>query len=383
MEKTKSRSKSKMTSIARKINFSYWRRQLFSFLLLDALLAAMAAAAYVIWRKGLLPEVTKNGAIPLLKTALIVLLSAEALNLLIGLFNEGRARRHMKPLYEMAIRMEELSREPFDPKKMEDIEQAISHLNTDNPVAKITTDDAELKGLEIAINDMLERMRESHRQQDRFVSDASHELRTPIAVIQGYVNMLDRWGKEDPQVLDESIEALKNESEHMKTLVEQLLFLARGDSGKNHLELKEFDLAAMVCDVYEESLMIDPLHRYEFRPADESVTVRGDPAMLKQSLRIITQNAAKYSAENSTITLSACLVEGRPAYVVQDEGMGMSEADVKHVFERFYRSDEARNSEKSGTGLGLSIAKWIIDEHHGQIKILSRPEFGSRFTVIL
>ena len=166
-------------------------------------------------------------------------------------------------------------------------------------------------------------------------------------------------------------------------LVEQLLFLARGDSGRNPLELKEFDLAAMVCDVYEESLMIDPLHRYEFRPADESVTVRGDPAMLKQSLRIITQNAAKYSAENSTITLSACLAEGRPAYVVQDEGMGMSEADVKHVFERFYRSEEARNNEKSGTGLGLSIAKWIIDEHHGQIKILSRPEFGSRFTVIL
>ena len=383
MEKSKTIGNTKMSSIARKINFSYWRRQLSAFLLLDALLALMAAAAWLIWRKDLLPQVTKNGAVPLLKTAVIVLLSVEVLILLVGLFNDSRARRHMKPLYEMAIRMEELSREPFDPKKMADMEQAISHLNTDNPGAKITTGDAELKGLEIAINDMLARMRESHRQQDRFVSDASHELRTPIAVIQGYVNLLDRWGKEDPQILDESIEALKNESEHMKTLIEQLLFLARGDSGKNHLEQKEFDLAAMVCDVYEESLMIDSHHRYELREANVPITVCGDPAMLKQSLRIIVQNAAKYSDENSTILFSACLVQDRPAYIVQDEGMGMSEADVKHVFERFYRSDDVRNSEKGGTGLGLSIAKWIIDEHHGKIEILSRPEFGSRFTVIL
>lgn len=383
MEKSKNIGNAKMTSIARKINFSYWSKQLSAFLLLDALLAAMAAVIYLIWRKDLLPQVTKDGAVPLLKAAAIILLSVEVLILLFSLFNDGRARKHMKPLYEMAIRMEELSREPFDPKKMEDMEQAISHLNTDNPGARITTGDTELKGLEIAINDMLERMRESHRQQDRFVSDASHELRTPIAVIQGYVNMLDRWGKEDPQILDESIEALKNESEHMKTLIEQLLFLARGDSGKNHLEWKEFDLTAMVSDVYEESLMIDPQHRYELRPAKEPITVRGDPAMLKQSLRIIVQNAAKYSEENSTVILSACLVRDHPAYIVQDEGMGMSETDVKRVFERFYRSDDARSSEKGGTGLGLSIAKWIIDEHHGQIEILSRPEFGSRFTVIL
>ena len=100
-------------------------------------------------------------------------------------------------------------------------------------------------------------MRESHRQQERFVSDASHELRTPIAVIQGYVNMLDRWGKDDEQVLKESIEALKNESEHMKNLVEQLLFLARGDSGRNTLHIEDLNLTEMVSDVMEESAMID------------------------------------------------------------------------------------------------------------------------------
>ena len=81
-------------------------------------------------------------------------------------------------------------------------------------------------------------MRETYRQQSRFVSDASHELRTPIAVIRGYADMLDRWGKEDESILDESIDAIKNESEHMQKLVEQLLFLARGDSGRNNLRIE-------------------------------------------------------------------------------------------------------------------------------------------------
>ena len=89
-----------------------------------------------------------------------------------------------------------------------------------------------LAGIENALNDLLERMRASYKQQVQFVSDASHELRTPIAVIQGYVNMLHRWGKDDQAILTESIEAIKNESEHMQKLVEQLLFLARGDSNR-------------------------------------------------------------------------------------------------------------------------------------------------------
>ena len=111
---------------------------------------------------------------------------------------------------------------------------------------RISTGDKDLQSIEVALNNLLARMQESKRQQARFVSDASHELRTPISVIQGYVNMLDRWGKEDEAVLNESIEALKNESDHMKDLIEQLLFLARGDSGRNTLKLVEVDLNDLV-----------------------------------------------------------------------------------------------------------------------------------------
>ena len=100
--------------------------------------------------------------------------------------------------------------------------------------------------------------------RDRFVSDASHELRTPIAVIQGYVNMLDRWGKEDTAILGESIEAIKNEANHMQKLVEQLLFLARGDSNRQMLDMRVQELNSIMREVYEESLMIDVNHVYRF-----------------------------------------------------------------------------------------------------------------------
>ena len=113
----------------------------------------------------------------------------------------------------------------------------------------------------------------------------------------------------------------------------------------------------------------------------ERYIMTGDVAMVKQSIRILVQNAAKYSNEGDTITFSVKKSMEHVAYLVQDEGIGMCEADVSHIFERFYRSDKARNGETGGSGLGLSIAKWIVDAHRGNIEVLSRPDFGTRFTV--
>jgi signal transduction histidine kinase len=194
--------------------------------------------------------------------------------------------------------------------------------------------------------------------------------------------MLDRWGKSDPQVLEEAIEALKNESEHMKELIEQLLFLARGDSGRQNLNVVEMDLNEIVTEVYDESLMIDPDHEYKLVVNEmQPCNFTGDIAMVKQSKRILVQNAAKYSGKGDTIKLSAKKETNGVSYIVQDEGIGMTESDVSHIFERFYRSDVARNSESGGSGLGLSIAKWIVDAHRGSIDVLSREDFGTRFTV--
>lgn len=300
------------------------------------------------------------------------------------LFDARLVRYRLHPLNEMAKRAEELSSIAFDESKFHLLEDAIAGVDPGKGEEHLHIGDKELQGLELAVNNLIDRMRESYRQQSRFVSDASHELRTPISVIQGYANMLDRWGKEDETVLEEGIEAIKHESEHMSTLVEQLLFLARSDSGKNKMVKERISLGGLVREVYEESMMIDETHRYDLRePSEPEVWLNGDATMLKQTMRILADNAMKYTKERDEILFSFGKSEGEVFFSVQDSGVGMKEQDVAHIFERFFRSDEARHSGTGGTGLGLSIAKWIVDKHGGHFEILSREGLGTRIKVWL
>lgn len=290
---------------------------------------------------------------------------------------EWKIRGMLHPINEIALKADELSRMEFTGEKYQVIEDAISKLQ---PEEEISFGDKDLQGIEAAMNNLLYRMREVNKQQARFVNDASHELRTPIAVIEGYVNMLARWGTEDEKVLEESIAALQRESGHMKHLVEQLLFLARGDSGKTQLELKEISLKECMQEVYEESLLIDEKHIYRFRAGENPIMVIADGGMLKQAVRILVDNAAKYTKEQEEIILSVGMTEQGEAYLqVQDSGIGMEMEDLKHMFERFYRADDARKYK--GTGLGLSIAKWIVEKHGGHFEVLSRTELGSRIRI--
>lgn len=416
----------RMTSIARRIHMKIWLKRLGDVIGIDILLFILILGTIIYWRYSLLPadanitsyyfsgklneDVSKdtrveqknrkkiyfimkdaNGEIygynlseaaDVLQYPVMILLIFQGLHLLFSLSGTRGIRRDLKPLNDLAVQADAISKVPLDMSKMESLEKAISHVSPEAAFQGIHTGDKDLESIEIALNNLLSAMKENEKRQSRFVSDASHELRTPIAVIQGYVNMLDRWGKEDEGILDESIEALKNESQHMKELVEQLLFLARGDSGRNALNMVSVDLSVIVNEVYEESVMIDEKHDYSFQGAEGAV-VKGDVAMLKQSIRIFVQNAVKYSEEGAAIKMSVKKLGQEVCYIVQDEGIGMESADVVHIFERFYRSDEARNSSTGGSGLGLSIAKWIVDVHGGVIEVVSRPEIGTRFTVKL
>ena len=289
-----------------------------------------------------------------------------------------RTAEILAPLNELAVKADELSRMEFGEDKYQLLENAITQLDEGG---KLSLRDSELMGIEAAVNNLLTRIRESNRQQARFVNDASHELRTPIAVIGGYADMLERWGKDDEKVLNESIAAIRTETARMKHLVEQLLFLARGDSGKTQLQLEEVDAAALLKEAYEESVMIDEDHVYRLRESGEVLTVQADQGLLKQAVRILLDNAAKYTAKGDEIILSCGRQEGHVFLQVQDTGIGMAEADVEHMFERFYRADEARSFE--GTGLGLSIAKWIVDKHGGHFEIVSREELGTRIRIVL
>ncbi|MCR4739561.1 MAG: HAMP domain-containing histidine kinase [Lachnospiraceae bacterium] len=293
----------------------------------------------------------------------------------------SRARRTLAPMREIAERADELNRLAFSEDKYRLIEDAIENVTPEED-RYLSLHDKELLGIEQAVNHLIERLKDSYLQQARFVNDASHELRTPIAVIRGYADMLKRWGSSDEKVLDESISAISNEAEHMNRLVEQLLFLARGDSGKTVLQKEQVSLNELIKEIYEESFMIDEAHPYRFRNSEEEIFAEADRTLLKQAVRILVDNAAKYTKPKDEIILGVGLTdEKRPYLMVQDTGIGMSQTDVEHMFERFYRADKARSFQ--GTGLGLSIAKWIVDRHGGHFEILSRTELGTRILIVL
>jgi signal transduction histidine kinase len=338
----------------------------------------------VIWDNGKTMVKEAASFVYVIKRAAVAIGIIQGLILLKEItFGTMKIRKILKPLDEIAETASRLSNMTFDEEKFQNLEDAISKISPVISDERIYTGDSELHGLEEAINNLLERMRDSYRQQARFVSDASHELRTPISVIQGYANMLDRWGKEDESVLNESIAAIKSESENMKNLVEQLLFLARGINGKTQITCEELVINDMINEVLEESKMIDDKHLYSYNNS-EKIIIYGDMGLLKQAARVLVENAAKYTDENDTIILKTGVNEkGEPYFSVQDNGIGMDEDDIPHIFERFFRADTARVRKNGGTGLGLSIAKWIIDGHRGYFSVLSRKGIGTRITVFL
>ena len=358
----------KISSIAKRMNRYWTRRTLLVFLLMDAALFAMLKYDWI--------TVASNYFWPAVGGAQALLL------LLQSRVGKEKARQLLSPLENMALAAQELSRVSLAPEKLHHLEDAIGTVSPTMPDAQIRTGDRELQGLEKAVNDLLTRAQESYREQARFVSDASHELRTPIAVIQGYADMLQRWGKDDEKVLEEGITAIQTESGHMKKLIEQLLFLARGDNGRNPFTPEQVDLSEIMKEVYEESMMIHPERTWRL-DAEGPVPVVGDVAMLKQTVRILVDNAVKYTRDGDKISLRARYKDGAPCFEVQDNGIGIKQEDLGHIFDRFFRSDPARNRATGGTGLGLSIAKWIVDRHGGYFDVFSREEIGTRMSVVL
>lgn len=291
-----------------------------------------------------------------------------------------RLREYMRPIDELAMTAEKLSVQGIDEERIQNLEEAIDQLTASEN--NISTGDSDLKGIENAINNLLKRLQASYREQTRFVDDASHELRTPIAVIQGYASMLERWGMDDRATLEEAVHAISEESAHMKELVDQLLFLARGDGGRQQFHPEPIQAEELMKEICEESEMIDHRHQYTLVQKWDGY-IQADVAMIKQAIRILVDNAAKYTPEGGKITLRLELCEdGRAGLGVQDEGIGLKTEEAAHMFERFFRGDAVRGTTQ-GSGLGLSIAKWIADRHHAVIEVVSFKDVGSRITIKL
>ncbi|WFA08171.1 HAMP domain-containing sensor histidine kinase [Tissierella sp. Yu-01] len=315
----------------------------------------------------------------------VILIIAEGIILFKNIRKGQRViRRTLKPLAELAETARSLNVvQSFDGQNLKDLAGEISNIDASKLDRRISVDSSqdELKALASAINQMLNRINESYQSQVRFVSNASHELRTPISVIQGYINLLDRWGKEDEKTLQESIDAIKSEVEDMKELVEKLLFLARGDSETIVLHKELFDSCEIVEEIIRETQMIDEGHEFKMEMGIPAY-VEADRQLFKQAIRILVDNSIKYTPNGKQILLRVERNQGKVNITVQDSGIGIESDDLPRIFDRFYRSDESRARKSGGTGLGLSIAKWIIERHGAYFEILSRMNAGTRITIV-
>ena len=315
-----------------------------------------------------------------------ILMICQLVSLLSNLFkNAGTIKKTLRPIQELAAAAAKLNTASgMSPEELSVLADKLDEINATHLDTRISVSGTqkELRELAQAINAMLDRINEAYRSQMRFVSDASHELRTPIAVVQGYANLLDRWGKDDPAIRQEAIDAIRQEADSMKELVEQLLFLARGDNDSMHIEMETFDLTEVAAEVLKETGMIDQTHTFSAR-WEGAVPVCADVGLTKQALRILVDNSIKYTPAGGHITLSAALRDGMARLSVQDEGQGIDAGSLPHVFDRFYRTDQSRARQTGGTGLGLAIAKWIVDRHGGWFEVRSWPGVGTRMTIVL
>lgn len=279
------------------------------------------------------------------------------------------SERHLKPIKVMNEKINDISS---------------SNLSTRLDISG-TKD--ELKDLAFTFNSMINDIELGYDRQRQFVSDASHELRTPIAVIKGYGNMLKRWGKDDPEILEESIQAIIDETENMHSLVESLLFIARNDKNNLKMEKTRFNAGGLIEDIVKETSMIDKTHeiRSDIQYHGE---IFGAEDKLKQALRVFVDNSIKYTPDGGYILISLKESEREILVTIKDNGIGISKEDLPKIFERFYRADKSRtklgdSGKTGGTGLGLAIAKIIIDQHNGHLHVDSELNVGTNLTVII
>lgn len=233
----------------------------------------------------------------------------------------------------------------------------------------------ELYEMVTTFNELMRQLKESFKKQEQFVSDASHELKTPLSIIKSYAELLKRRGKANPELITESIDVIEQEAERMQLLVNQLLDLAKNKQAFPH---EPIDLVPLVKKVHR--IFADAYDRkFHLDIAEKSVLIKGNEKQIEQVVYILLSNAIKYSEKE--IALHLYVKQQFAVLDVIDKGIGISEEEQKRIFDRFYRVDKARSRQTGGTGLGLAIANEIVKHHGGTIEVVSEIGKGSTFTV--
>ena len=241
----------------------------------------------------------------------------------------------------------------------------------------------EIGQLASTFNDMIGRLEVSFKQIRQFSADASHELRTPLTITKGETELALRRPREAEDyrvVLESNLE----ESERMSRIVDELLFLSRADLGEIKLKMVPVQLDDLFREIHQQAAVLGKERQIETVLTNiEPVIVKGDDLRLRELLLNLVDNAVKYSQKGQKVELALAVVGKQAKIVVQDHGIGIGSESHMRVFDRFYRTDEARAHAAKGTGLGLAICKWIVEVHHGTIELESHVQVGSCFTVFL
>ena len=240
----------------------------------------------------------------------------------------------------------------------------------------------ELTRLSETWNGMLERLEGAVKRLSQFTADASHELRTPIALIRATAELTLRRER-SAETYREALKHILDETDRTTRLIEDLLLLARADAGLPALSLDRVELTPLVRDVCEQGQILAQERQLEIstEAPEQPVYVDANDPALRRLLLLLVDNAMKYTPAGGHITVSVALDSSGPTVTVSDTGIGIPDSALPHVFERFYRVDESRNREAGGAGLGLSIAQWIAERHHARLEAESVVGRGSAFRV--
>lgn len=250
----------------------------------------------------------------------------------------------------------------------------------------------EIDELSKTFNELFLRIKADFDRERQFSSDVSHELNTPLTVISGQAGLLLRWGKDNPEQLEKSLNAIKDEAKSMHAIIENLLQISRIESGRIKPQLSAVDVAMLFERVEQEITAVATGVKFELSCEADLPLVQTDPEMLHQIITVFVSNSIKFAGENCVVKLNASFVKGeggagteggRIVISESDDGPGISESALPHVFERFYRADEAHTRSAGGSGLGLSIAKTLTEALGGEICAGNVEPHGALFQLYL
>ncbi|MGE7114782.1 sensor histidine kinase [Lysinibacillus sp. NPDC047702] len=294
----------------------------------------------------------------LLTAMLIAGLGALVLSASIGYY---LANYLMKPLQELRSSMKMVMDKGFN-----------------EPIKLTYTSHDEIGDLLKMYNAMMNELQISFTQQQQFVADASHELRTPIQAIEGHLSLLKRWGKDDPEILEESINTSLTEIARMRKMIEELLELARREEKDSSSEANAVEV---IESVIEEMEHLHPEARIMLSKNGEIGLLFITENALSQIVRNLVENAIRYCEKIPEIQISLSVAGNEVLMEIEDNGIGIAQENIPFIFDRFYRIDEARNRQKGGTGLGLSITKMLLEKYNGSVEVKSEIDIGTVFFI--